>query len=138
MNYINEFNDLNVALEGVYPYIRGMDAREVGKRVKKIQADNGLKNHEMAAILEAKLDRFQKWLSGSVLLPPEFAEKLSDRFGLSLDYIYRGTHAAKEPSELSKDEINVLRAYREATPEGRNDILRAALGAQLEARLIQK
>jgi len=132
MNYRSEINNLAIERKRGPPYTSGMDKKKIGMQIKFLQG--GMKNQEMADLLGGKLDRYQKLVTGQIVPPPEFVETLAERFNVSMDFIYRGIETGQEGTGVSADEQDLLQAYRESTPIGQRDILRAALRAQNEAR----
>lgn len=69
--------------------------REIGARLKAIRTTlTDLSIKDYAALLKVGGTRYTNWETGHRRLPPEEAIKLCERWGVTLDFIYRGIDTA--------------------------------------------
>ncbi len=70
---------------------------DFGKRLKALREEKGLKQREMADIMEIKLRQYQRYEYGEVGVPLEVLSFFADFFGVTTDYLL-GRECEKPPS----------------------------------------
>lgn len=66
-------------------------AVECGRRLRRTREALGFRvRRNFATTTEVDENNLSKWELGDVLVPPAYAVRLKDRFGVSLDWIYAG------------------------------------------------
>ena len=60
---------------------------DFGKRLKALREEKGLKQREMADIMEIKLRQYQRYEYGEVGVPLEILNIFADYFGVTTDYL---------------------------------------------------
>lgn len=60
---------------------------DFGKRLKALREEKGLKQREMADIMEIKLRQYQRYEYGEVGVPLEILNFFADYFGVTTDYL---------------------------------------------------
>lgn len=71
-----------------YPY------RSIGLRLQALRETTGMTKTDYAAFCGYNYTRYINWESGHRRMLPDDAEVLCNKFGVSLDFIYRGIEAA--------------------------------------------
>lgn len=77
----NEINEVK------YPYWR------IGQRLTAIRQTTGMSKTDFAAVNGYNYTRYINWESGHRRMLPDDAEILCNKFGVTLDFIYRGIEA---------------------------------------------
>lgn len=67
-----------------------IDANGVRDRLRQLCAENDINSKIMAYRLDVNLRTVNSWLHGERVPGIEMMIKLSDAFGVSLDWLYRG------------------------------------------------
>ncbi|PWE32759.1 hypothetical protein DDZ14_08410 [Maritimibacter sp. 55A14] len=73
--------------EAKYPYWR------IGQRLQALRETTGMSKTKYAAFCGYNYTRYINWESGHRRMLPDEAEVLCDKFGVTLDFIYRGIEA---------------------------------------------
>ena len=60
---------------------------DFGKRLKALREEKGLKQRELADIMEIKLRQYQRYEYGEVSVPMEILNFFADFFGVTTDYL---------------------------------------------------
>lgn len=81
--------------ETKYPYWR------IGRRLQALRETTGMSKTEFAAFCGFNYTRYINWESGHRRMLPDDAEVLCIKFGVTLDFIYRGIEA-QLPQSLAK------------------------------------
>lgn len=101
----------------------------MGGRLKKLRVQKTSHTQDgLAGLLGIKADRYKSWERGVASPPLEYCVKLAELYDVSLDCLIRGEE--KTSPTITPKEESLLRAYRDAGPQGKLDILFAALHAQ--------
>lgn len=76
---------------------------EIGKRLEELRLSYGEKNQSSWATKhDFGQTRYNNWEAGIRRIPLEAAELLSDRYGVTLDWIYRGKEDGLSESALKR------------------------------------
>lgn len=62
----------------------------VGLRLRVAREALGLQAKEMCQALNVAQNRWSQWESGTNLLDPVVAIQIADRYGITMEYLYRG------------------------------------------------
>lgn len=73
--------------EEKYPYWR------IGQRLQSLRETTGMSKTDFAAFCRFNYTRYINWESGHRRMLPDDAEVLCVKFGVTLDFIYRGIEA---------------------------------------------
>jgi transcriptional regulator with XRE-family HTH domain len=73
----------------------------VGHRLKKVRLALGFNQKEFISKLDVKKSAYSQWESGIQLIDPFKALILSQKFGITMDYIYGGIETAL-PEDIRK------------------------------------
>jgi transcriptional regulator with XRE-family HTH domain len=73
--------------EGKFPYWR------IGRRLAALRETTKMSKTDFAAFCDFNYTRYINWESGHRRMLPDDAEVLCDKFGVTLDFIYRGIEA---------------------------------------------
>lgn len=65
----------------------------IGARLKALRKTTGMRAKEYTDLLDIKYTRYINWESGHRRLLPDEAEVFCEKFGVTLDFIYRGIEA---------------------------------------------
>ncbi|WP_420584912.1 helix-turn-helix domain-containing protein [Ruegeria sp.] len=84
-----------------------MDLLEVGRRLDALRAATGLEKGEFADTVKIDRSSYSKIIKGTKPLKIEMGYQVSERWDVSLDFLYRG-QLDKLPSSLSKTIIEHL------------------------------
>ncbi|MDT8419382.1 MAG: helix-turn-helix transcriptional regulator [Desulfuromonadales bacterium] len=104
---------------------------DLAARVKLLRKEKGASQQQVADDLEISKSTYASYEAGNLTV--DVAVRLVEYFGVTFDEFFTGRKLQTE-EQISADEQDLLQAYRESTPIGQRDILRAALRAQNEAR----
>ena len=66
---------------------------KIGRRIRLIRETTGMTKTDFAAICGYNYTRYINWESGHRRMMPDEAEVLCNKFGVTLDFIYRGIEA---------------------------------------------
>ena len=64
-------------------------------RIRDLREDNDLKQRQVADLLMCDQSLYSKYERGERPLPLEYAEKLADHYGVSVDYLLGRTNVKK-------------------------------------------
>ncbi|MBO5079056.1 MAG: helix-turn-helix transcriptional regulator [Oscillospiraceae bacterium] len=64
-------------------------------RIRDLREDNDLKQRQVAELLMCDQSLYSKYERGERPLPLEYAEKLADHYGVSVDYLLGRTNVKK-------------------------------------------
>jgi transcriptional regulator with XRE-family HTH domain len=64
--------------------------QEVGQRLRALRTGLGMSQRELCSEHGFSPAQYNNWERGARRLSIEYAQKLCDSYGLTLDYIYRG------------------------------------------------
>ena len=99
-------------------------------RIKELREEKGLSQTEVARAIGGTQSNLAKWEKGTVQPTAEFIKKLADYFNVSTDYLLGRTDELGAtlpiPNELPKEELELLRLYRELPPEFKHALLGSA------------
>lgn len=84
-----------------------MDLDQVGRRLDVLRAATGLEKGAFADTVEIDRSSYSKIIQGEKPLRIEMGYRVSERWDVSLDYLYRGK-LDKLPPSLSKSIIDSL------------------------------
>lgn len=93
-DYSDMKNDSEIN-EEKYPYWR------IGQRLQALRETTGMSKTDFAAFCGYNYTRYINWESGHRRMLPDEAEVLCVKFGVTLDFIYRGIEA-QLPQSLAK------------------------------------
>lgn len=74
---------------------------EYARRLRLIREYLGLKQNEIAAELNVAPNRYNHWETGNTPFPLDYALKLREMYGISLDFMYCGSFDAL-PHKVAK------------------------------------
>lgn len=86
-----------------------MNLVEVGRRLDALRSATGLEKGEFADTVEIDRSSYSKIIKGDKALKIEMGYRVSERWDVSLDFLYRGK-LDKLPSSFSKSIIETLSA----------------------------
>lgn len=74
--------------------------RSIGARIKAVRETKGMSATDFAAVCGFNYTRYINWETGHRRIMPDEAIVLCEKFGLTLDFIYRGIEAQLPQSLL--------------------------------------
>ena len=75
---------------------------EIGARLRAARVALGLSQAELARGIGVRPNTYNQWESGKRLVDPLVAADICDRFGITMDWIYRGSTLGLPQSLLTK------------------------------------
>jgi transcriptional regulator with XRE-family HTH domain len=81
----------------------------IGKRIKRLREERGIKQAEMAEAIGAKPDAYRARENGMVYFPVPALIKIAEILGVSLDYLLAGKTG---PAELTPEEALLVQWWR--------------------------
>lgn len=102
-------------------------------RLKELRLSHGFKNQkELADVLYVNQTAVSQWERGVTVPSSQMLLKLSEMYGVSVDYLLGREDAKKEPSaqdeEFSERDIRLVKWFRSLPPEKQKAILIAQDG----------
>lgn len=79
---------------------------DVGRRLRAAREAMGLTAKELCAAVGIQANRYSQWETGKNLLDPVVALQIAERYGISLDYLYRGDLSGLKHSVAAKLQMN--------------------------------
>jgi transcriptional regulator with XRE-family HTH domain len=67
--------------------------KDASERLKKVRLALGLSQIDFCRKLEIKTRAYSQWETGKQLIDPVICARLSEKFSVTMDYIYRGVEA---------------------------------------------
>lgn len=79
------------------------DAKEIGRRIRKIRKENGMKQIDLAEKMYLSAESISRLENGKVVCMPEHIANLCKIFEVSADYFYFGKKDNKTEAETKSD-----------------------------------
>lgn len=79
------------------------DAKEIGRRIRKIRKENGMKQIDLAEKMYLSAESISRLENGKVVCMPEHIVNLCKIFEVSADYFYFGKKDNKTETETKSD-----------------------------------
>jgi len=89
----------------------------IGNRLELLRDAHNLNQADIAKRLSITPQRWNQWESGKRLIDIQHAIKIADRFGASLDWIYRGIDGALTVDLHNKISVVIAKMQSHLTPK---------------------